>query len=502
MLAALTAVRLALVSRFFGFHTGDDVEILREGFRHALAWPYEPLALRNLLVSEVLVAPALSIAAALGVRSVEALVVVAAVPFVLLSILNVCLVFRIASRWLGDDRPALAAALLYGLHWIPMGYGSTVYPRTASTSCILLAVLSVWGVPRSTWRLVVAGGSIGVAWAVRYSEVIYLLPLILIVAASEGEWKGRTRAVLLVVAGFVGTSLVTIGIHDLVTWGRPFASLWEFARYTLVEQRSSSLERTQPWYEYFYRLPRWLPVTLLPLFWYARRVRGWAAMAAFVVLPLVALSLIHHKQLRYLQGSIPFVVLTAIAGAWVLWQHGKRRAVVGLLVLSVLLGLRGLTFLSKKSMAAVLAAREIARTTDSADGVCASQSWAYGGSLYFRGKGELEDLPSSLTAEGLARQIEGCTMVALYSRDFVGDAQIHDLLERHRFRLVGEYTSGRSRAVMVFRRAALSRPGLAVSARAAAARLPAGTGGWKSSGRGKTSAARLNAGDRRPLRRS
>ena len=59
-----TAARLFLGYVYFGFHTGDDVEILEAGFLRALGWPYEPWAIRNLLVSDLLVAPVLRLGAA------------------------------------------------------------------------------------------------------------------------------------------------------------------------------------------------------------------------------------------------------------------------------------------------------------------------------------------------------------------------------------------------------------------------------------------------------
>ena len=116
ILVAATLVRLGLGSAFFGFHTGDDVEILQAGFLRALGWPYQPWEIRNLFLSDLLVGPAIALAAALGVRATVTLAWLASVPVVLLATANVWLVHRLALRWLGNERPALFSAGLYACH--------------------------------------------------------------------------------------------------------------------------------------------------------------------------------------------------------------------------------------------------------------------------------------------------------------------------------------------------------------------------------------------------
>ncbi len=435
----VTAVRLAFAWRYFGFSTGDDVEILSAGFMRALGLPYEPWEIRHLLVSDALVAPVLAAAAALGVESTPTLAWLATLPFVGLATLNVLLVFALGRRWLADragsaagrrvgatgpdagarqlgpggtpgrradahplpgDAPglhastavgatALCAATLYAFHWLPLGYGSTVYPRTASTTCVLAAALLL-AVPRGGGirRQLAAGGLLAVAVAVRYSEIVFLLPLLAAVVFGDearsprqggvaADWRGA--AVLC--GGFAAAGLVLFGVYDWLAWGRPFTSLRAFAEYTLVERQASSLEPQQPWYWYLWRLPKWTPVTLLPLFFAQRSYRRLARPALFVVLPVLALSLIHHKQLRYLQGVIPFLCLAAAAAALGWWRAGRRRSTAVLLGLSLLLGLPGIGFLQKKSMAAVVAARSIARQ-EGVTAVALAQPWAYGGRLY------------------------------------------------------------------------------------------------------------------------
>jgi len=447
LIVAVTAVRLGLALAFYGFLTGDDVEILQAGFRQAFGWPYQPWAIRNLLVSDLLVAPALRIAAALGVTATRTLVSLAAVPFVLLASLNVWLVFRLARRWLAGDAPALLAAALYALHWIPLGFGSTVYPRTASTTCVLLAawLLSRGGLPRAS----LAGGLAAVAFAIRYSEAIFLVPMLAVVALEPAPARARLARCAALLGGFLGMALLTVGLEDWLTWGRPFASLAAFARFTLIEERSSSLVVGQPWYWFFWRLPKWLPVTLLPFLWRARARRTLIPAALYALLPLLLLSGIHHKEMRYLQGVLPFVLLIAAGGAWSFWESGRRWPVAILCAASMALGLSGIVFLRDKSMAAVRAAESLAGLAQGQI-VAVSQSWAYGGTLYLRPDIEVLELPYPLTVAALEGAAARARWIAVYSRDLRANPAFAPLLAASGFTRMREFVGRSSRPVVLY----------------------------------------------------
>ena len=446
-----TLARLNLGFVFFGFHTGDDVEILQAGFMRALSWPYQPWEIRNLLVSDVLVAPVIGLLSALGVTSVRTLVWLATWPFVLLASLNLWLVYRLTLGWLDRRGAALVASGLYALHWMALGYGSTVYPRTASTTFVLLAALTLLHGRNSTMRPLLAGGLVGIAWAIRYSEAIFLLPLLGTLWLTRGNLRSGIRGCSALVLGFAGVSLFTVGLEDCLTWGRPFASILALARYTFLERQASSLVPHQPWYWYFWRLPKWLPITLLPLLWQARKVAGSLIVSLYILLPLVTLSAVHHKQLRYLQGIVPFVFILAAGGAWALWRSGRHRAVTVLVVLSAVLGLGGISFLAKGSMPAVLAARHLHQSSVTGP-ICLSQSWAYGSNLYLGPTAIVRDLPYPLTSTELAGRLSQCNALGLYRDDYRRDPGFAAELERQGWALDGEYRRSRGKPVLVFKR--------------------------------------------------
>lgn len=434
---------------FFGYLTGDDVEILQSGFSRAFGLAYEPWNLRHLLLPDIVVAPVLRLASVLGVEAISIKLWVARLPFVALATLNVFLVFQIGRRWLGDHRPAMLAATFYGFHWIPLSYGSTVYARTATTACVLLAVLLISSEAPRPFRLVLSGGALAIAFAFRFSEVIFLLPCVAVLVTAGGGIGSRLGRALVVIGATMGIATLVIGMEDWLTWGRPFSSLDCFFRYTIIEKNASALLGNQPWYWYLRRLPKWVPLTMLPFFF---KNVDWSLLKRpllLTLLPLGVLTLIHHKELRYLQGIVPFVCLAGAAGAWSWWQLGRRKSTILLVTLSLLVGISGVTQLTKGSMAAVLAARDLAKDQNLRR-VALSQAWAYGSNLNLEGL-QIRDLPVEPTVADLDRVVDQCQVVALYRDVIVEHHEIVEWLSDNDYSASETYRHFRSRPVIVYR---------------------------------------------------
>lgn len=452
-LLALFALRSALGAAIPGFLTGDDVEILEQGFRRVFGLEVVVWELRNTLVAELLVVPALWVAAALGVRDPGWLCWAATVPFTLLSVASVALLAKVVRAWSGDRALAVLAALLYALHWMPFGYAGTVYPRTASTTCVL-AALALLASRRSASRGFAAGALAALAFAFRYSEIVFLPAMLAISATGRAGDDAMTivwRRIGAVAAGFAAGVVAFVGFHDLATWARPFASLLEFARYTLIENQASSFETNQPWFWYLWRIPKWLDPAALLLVLVAARRRSlpWAWIAAGI--PLLLLSIVHHKQLRYLQGVIPFVCVLAAAGALSLRREGRKRTATLLVLASLLLSLAPLRFLARKSSAAVAVAQEMA--ADPTVRVAAlEQAWAYGGRIYLGPSITVRNLDFAPAPGSLERAIEGADRVALYADSLRADPELEAVLERNDFRERSSHEGPPGRRVVVFER--------------------------------------------------
>jgi hypothetical protein len=396
LIAAVAAVQVWLACRYFGFLTGDEVEVLGEAFRRARGFEYGAWGIRSLFVPDFVVAPFVWIAARLGIDDAGRLIFAATLPFMALTAVTIWLVYR-----LGGFLPAV----LFATHWIPLGFGSTTYPRTLATCCVVAAVLVI-----ERWPFA-AGVLAGVAFADRFSEIVFLIPLLIVA-------KRR----LPVLAG-AATSIVTmVGGYDWITYGAPFRSFIDFARLTVLEPDFASRVKVQaPWW-YLTNITRWLAPTLLPALWLARRHRLWW----FVLIPLAAFSLVRHKELRYLQVVIPFVLIIAASGLAILW-HRHRGLAIALLAISVLWNLYGIRFVARKSQPAVMAARALG-ADPGVRIVVLSQMWAYGDRLYLGNRMQVRDIGTPPRELDMA--LDSADAAALWEAD-LRDRVVIAALYRH-----------------------------------------------------------------------
>jgi Alg9-like mannosyltransferase family len=474
IIAVSAAAQLWLAYRYYGFLTGDDVEVLSEAFRRARGLAYTPWDIRNLFVPDVVVAPVVWLSRGASTRMT---IFLTSLPFIALSSLTIWLVYRLALRWC-DERAALVAALLFATHWIPLSFGSTVYPRTLAAACVVAAALIL-----DRWPFA-AGLLIGVAFADRFSEIVFLAPVLLIITKHRQEClchiggsqecpvharAGVARTLLSVplmqalkvMLGAAVAILITVGLYDWMTWGTPFSSAVKFAHLTLVEPDFASRVKYQaPWW-YLANIVRWCSPALLPLLWYARRSRAmW-----FLVIPLIAFSAIKHKELRYLQVMIPFLCIAGGIGFARLGarascrpdlaaaERGPQRArrsrsqvAIALVAISILWDLYGLRYLARKSQPSVMAAQWIA-ANPSIHSIAASQLWSYGDKLYLGDKMAMSDIgtPPEKLSEVNA------DVVALYETDLDVPSRL-DALHANGYAPVRTFRDDPARAVVVFMR--------------------------------------------------
>ncbi len=439
LIAAVAAVQLWLAYRYYGFLTGDDVEVLSEAFRRARGLAFVPWDVRNLFVPDVVVAPVVWLARGASTRMA---IFLTSLPFIALSGLTIWLVYRLALRWC-DEQAAIVAVLLFATHWIPLGFGSTVYPRTLAAACVVAAALIV-----ERWPFA-AGALVGLAFADRFSEIVFLAPVLIALRhrpdidprydAQKPRASRPWRTVARFLLGTAISILLTVGVYDWLTWGTPFSSIIKFAHLTLVAPDFASRVKYQaPWW-YVANLVRWCSPALLPLLWFARRSRAiW-----FVVIPLVAFSAIRHKELRYLQVMIPFLCIAAAIG---FASMRNRRIATALVAASMLWGLYGIRSFARKSQPAVMAAQWMA-SNPSIHSVAASQLWAFGDKLYLGDTMAMSDLgtPPEHLEEVRA------DAVALYETDLDAPSRAA-ALSVNGYAPVQTFRDGSARAVVVFMR--------------------------------------------------
>jgi hypothetical protein len=447
LLGSTALLKLLFAWRFPAFLTGDDLEIVETAAKYAVGLDYQPWVLRSLVHPLLLAFPFVKAGALAGLADPRSITLFASLPTVLFSTASVALVYELAHSWNWPDATARAAAFLYAIHWLCLGFGSTPYPRPISTCLLLAAFLLIErsaGRSTSAWP---AGVLVAAAFAVRWSEAVVLLPLL-----GRSWWRYRSpRNLAGIAAGFAAGVLLFVGLFDALTWGAPFASLREFWR--IMHEQGLASARPDPWYWYGKRILHWAgPLLLLLLVPAARdrRVRGPLAIAVMV---LVLMSFSPLKSLRFTQASVPFVALAAALG----WERlrdtpgWRRMLAAAALVVAVPLGLeRTLSLLRDKSQSALEAAQFLHGLAPPVRTVVLEQMWAYGEKLYLGNAVSIRDVAPKrpLPAEPIEAALGGADAVALYDLDVSPD--LIGLLAARGFRPCARFQANASLAVTAY----------------------------------------------------
>jgi len=447
LLLATAAAKLALAWLLPGFLTGDDLEIVETAAKYAAGLDYTPSAIRSFFHPLVLAWPAVRLGVLAGLGGPRWLTFLAALPTIAFSTAGIWILYRLARTLGWSPAESRAAAWLYALHWLPLGFGATSFPRPISTCLLLAAFLLIAEARGGTDAGALAAGALAAAaTAVRWSEGVALAPL-LGFAASRTR---RLRPVVLALAGFGAAFALCAGLLDAWTWGRPFASLAAFIRLARDPNLGGFQPRPALWYATM--ALQWAGPVLLGLAawsWPDRRSRAPLAIALSVV---VLESLSPVKQMRYLQAAVPFLALAGALGWERLRGQGAsgRRLAAAALAVSVVVGLeRTAHLLRGKSEAALAAAKTIAAAAPPARRVTLEQGWAYGDRLYLGNSVEIRDLAPRrpLDAESVRAAAAGSDAVALYAADV--DAEVERALAISGFRICARFERLRSPAVVL-----------------------------------------------------
>jgi len=386
-LAASAAVKLANSWFYYGFFSGDDVEIHEMTLSRLLAWEgWQAWDLRSAFYPMTFIYPAQYWAHSLGVHDEAALVFTGRVVVVLFSLLNIVLVYQIGRLLYSSVPVGICALFLYAASHLHINFASTVLPRTIAATFILLAVYLLERFPRRAGGVIGAGVALGIGASVRFGEAVLIVCVVVFLLISR-----RFREALLVGVISAMTIALIVGISDLLYWGSPFFSLRNLIEFTIVHGRSS--RGYQPFYFYLVTAGSWANYLVVALAAYAFRLRDWRGIA-LALLPIGMLSLLPHKEPRYLVAVIPFVCILAGHSFWAFLEvlhHerklGRARArvlalatiLVTLLVGSMLYEIDGYRF--RRYESAVDVARYV-REQPEASGIALEQVWRAGGQIY------------------------------------------------------------------------------------------------------------------------
>ncbi len=413
LVLASFSVRAYLACRYYGFQSGDDLELLEQALHRSIGLAHSPWNIRSLFIPDMVIAPAIRAAFLLGVRDPLALSFVSRIPIAVCSAAGIALVYRLGRHWY-EPATALIAASLYACHWTPLVYGSTLFPRPLSVLCILAAAVLLEESAAPQYAAC-AGLIASMAATARYSELIFLGSFLILMSRRPSAPRRVAAFSLAYLAGIC----LFAGLYDKLTWNHWFGSLINFSILTFVKNDSSGLISYQPPWWYLTHLGHWIALSAAPLIIVAARRGELLRFLAFIAFPLAVLSSIFHKEFRYIQVLIPFVCLLAAQG-FMLWYREPRRRTISivLLALSFPLGLARIGQASRRTTNAVAAARWLAEQRFTT--VALSQPWAYGGNL-FLGNVRMIDLdvpPRIIDARGLH---DSHSAIAVFTSDIDPD---------------------------------------------------------------------------------
>jgi hypothetical protein len=287
-----------------GFFSGDDVEIHEMTLRTLLRTSWPVWDLRSPIYPFVFIYPAQELALHTPWHSISALVVFGRCAVAAISTCALFVTFKIAATRHRDAIGyAFVATLFLALSKLAISFGSTELPRPISTVFVLVAFLLLRRPTAMT--ALCAGGLLGFAGSLRFSEFVFLVPALLELLLRRRWLPAGT---LLLACAVIAALL--LGYADRIYWGGWFHSLRAAVDFTLVS-RLSSRGYQAPWW-YLSNLQQWTNVTLASLaivgFRKDRATGLWAALA------LLILSALPHKEARYAIPVLPFVCLLAASG--------------------------------------------------------------------------------------------------------------------------------------------------------------------------------------------
>ncbi len=259
---------------------------------------------------------------------------------VALGIGGIFLTYKLGKACYGEAVGLLAASL-QGINCLDVFWGMRSVPDPSSTPFLMasfLLLVKAHG-DRRKRLLFLSGVLLGISVMCRYSTALYVIPMITLILFMR-EFR---KDFWFFVAGVAVTVLLQ-GMLDFATWGSFFRSSIDFYTFNIVEEQSV-IWGYKP-FRYYYEM---LPVIFghifpLPLLTLKRRDwRSWF-LASSGILFLCVMSLIPHKEVRFLLTVIPLVcilsaravldpersrlerrILFFLVGLTTLWQY-KRYA--------------------------------------------------------------------------------------------------------------------------------------------------------------------------------
>jgi phosphatidylinositol glycan class B len=219
----------------------------------------------------------------------------------------------------------------------------------------------------------------------------------------------------------VGGVLLGLGLLDWLTWGAPWHTLWKYFEFNILTGGSEKFG-TKPWWWYLPTLAGMVPLLLA---WHFGRglARRDLLVGAFAVY-FGVVSLLAHKEIRFLAPLLPLFVALAAGPAWRTlsrWVH-SRRVVGGLVGVYALSSLAAATVVMPGGLATEQIDALVSVGRDpSLTGliVAGQQEWNVSGRFYLR-----RDVPLLVRPTPLVHELYGPLTEAQFSHVLVNGAAL------------------------------------------------------------------------------
>jgi hypothetical protein len=292
----------------FGFFSGDDVEIHELAFSQIFHWDWKAWSLRSPFFPMVFIYPIQFILHSAGVHDPGVLIFAGRLVVIAFSALSLWLTYKLASRIFSSVPIGLLSLVFLAMSKLHTSFASTELPRPVASFFVLLSCWFLVSEKNLYRNGAFSAVSLAVAAALRFSEVIFIVPAILFLALSR-----RRRQALVLGVIFTVILLIILGLGDMLYWKSPWYSLKNVVDYTLVK-RLSSRGYESPFY-YLLSVGIWSDFLTIGLACFALRLRN-RGISLWAFSPLIILSFLPHKEPRYLVPTIPFIAIMAGLSAW------------------------------------------------------------------------------------------------------------------------------------------------------------------------------------------
>lgn len=444
------SLNIHLAINYVGFLTGDEVELIESALKITMDTNYQPWNIRNLLISNLIFSPILSAAKLIGTPNPMMFILITRIIVIGFSALSIWFVFLICRQLTDDYTCPFIASYFYAFSFLTMTFSSSGFARQISTTFILAALLILVKNEPDSRNFFFSGILMAVAFASRYSEIIFLVPMLCFLKKTESEHGSNLKQYILFLVSFLIGSLVFVGFFEKMVSGIFAGNFRAFITYTVIEGKCSSAEVIQSRFFYFQHVFDCIPWVVAPFVMIAAWRKKLSGIWLFAVIPVLLLSTLSHKELRYLQGIVPFVSIIAAFGATEILKTKVK--VIGFLLI-ILYGITGFKDSSKllrnKTMPAVRAAQMIS-SRDEIKRVALSQAWAYGNGIIIGQSKSIIELSkpfSFLEFQKIANDVDA---LSIYRSDYISQRENTMRILEEDFEILKEFDGTPTRAVVVF----------------------------------------------------